>query len=60
MIYYGRTAWFLSECFKDYEVYINDSSQPAAKGTLAMAHGAADGRGRGPGKAACHQVPQFL
>ena len=40
VIYYGRTAWFISECFKDYEVYINDSSQPVAKGTLAMAHGA--------------------
>lgn len=40
VVYYGRTAWFLSECFKDYEVYINDSPQPAAKGTLAMTHGA--------------------
>jgi hypothetical protein len=40
VIYYGRTAWFLSECFKNYELYVNDSPQPAAKGTFAMAHGA--------------------
>jgi len=39
ILYYGRTAWFLEECWKDYEVYLDDASAPAAKGTLKMASG---------------------
>ena len=39
ILYYGRTAWFLEECWKDYEVTLDDAAAPAAKGTLAMAHG---------------------
>jgi len=40
VIYFGRTAWFVSECFKDYEVYLDGAAQPVARGTLAMVHGA--------------------
>jgi hypothetical protein len=39
IVYFGRTAWFLSECWKDYEVYADESSAPAAKGTLEMIDG---------------------
>mgnify|MGYP000317236507 CR=1 FL=1 len=24
VVYYGRTAWFMNECWKDYEVYLDD------------------------------------
>ena len=33
IVYYGRTAWAM-ECFKDYEVYLNDAAAPVVKGTL--------------------------
>lgn len=39
VVYFGRTSWFMQECFKDYEVYLDDATQPAAKGTLEMIHG---------------------
>ncbi|MCR4413435.1 MAG: hypothetical protein NUV77_13525, partial [Thermoguttaceae bacterium] len=39
LIYWGRTAWFMSECWKDYEVYLDDAKAPAAKGTFEMVHG---------------------
>jgi hypothetical protein len=39
ILYWGRTAWFLEECWKDYEVYLDDAAAPAAKGTFVMAHG---------------------
>ena len=39
IVYFGRTSWFMEECFKDYEVYLDDAAQPAAKGTLQMIHG---------------------
>jgi len=26
IIYYGRTAWFLNECWKDYEIYLDNST----------------------------------
>ena len=35
--YAGRTA--LSECWKDYEVYLDDDATPAARGTLEMVRG---------------------
>ena len=38
IIYHGRTAWG-KECFKDYEVYLNDAKAPAAKGSLKAVHG---------------------
>lgn len=37
--YYGRTAWFAEECWKDYEVYCEDAPTPVKAGTLAMGHG---------------------
>jgi len=39
IVYFGRTPWLVEECFKDYEVYLNDTEQPAAKGTFQMKHG---------------------
>jgi len=39
IVYFGRTSWFMEECFKDFEIYLDDSAQPAAKGTLEMIHG---------------------
>ncbi|MBC8869008.1 MAG: hypothetical protein H8E44_06295, partial [Planctomycetes bacterium] len=39
LVYFGRTSWFMNECFKDFEVYVDDASQPAAKGTFKMKHG---------------------
>jgi len=39
IVYFGRTSWFMQECFKDYEVYLDDTAQPAARGTLEMLHG---------------------
>ena len=39
IIYFGRTAWFLSECWKDFEVYLDGAAAPVAKGTLVMADG---------------------
>jgi hypothetical protein len=39
IIYFGRTSWFMDECWKDYEVYLDDAGRPVAKGTLKMIHG---------------------
>ena len=39
IVYYGRTAWEMQECLKDYEVYVDDATQPAARGQLQMVHG---------------------
>jgi len=39
IIYYGRTAWFLSECWKDFEVHTEDGAGPVLVGTLDMKHG---------------------
>jgi hypothetical protein len=39
IVYFGRTAWFMQECFKDYQLYLDDAAQPAAQGTLEMIHG---------------------
>lgn len=39
IVYYGRTAWFLEECWKNYEVYVDDDVQPAATGQFRMKHG---------------------
>lgn len=39
IVYFGRTSWFMQECFKDYEVYLDDAERPAAKGAFAMLHG---------------------
>lgn len=39
IVYFGRTGAVLAECFKDYEVFLDDDAQPAAKGAFAMEHG---------------------
>ena len=39
VVYYGRTSWFMNECWKDYELYLDDRAEPAVKGTLKMIHG---------------------
>jgi hypothetical protein len=39
VVYFGRTAWFINECWKDYELYLDTAERPAAKGTLKMTHG---------------------
>ena len=39
IIYFGRTAWLLDECFKDYIIIINDNEVPVAKGSFKKMHG---------------------
>jgi len=39
IIYWGRTSWFVSECWKDYKVFLDDKPEPVAMGTFAMKHG---------------------
>ena len=39
IIYCGRTAMAVEECFKDYEVYIDGAAEPVTRGTFAMKHG---------------------
>jgi hypothetical protein len=38
IVYYGRSS-FAVECFKDYEVFIDDCPGPAAKGRFKSGHG---------------------
>ena len=39
IVYYGRTAWQMEECWKDYEVYLDGAAEPAAKGQFKKEHG---------------------
>ncbi len=39
LIYFGRTAWLLDECFKDYVITIDDNDVPVAKGAFKKMHG---------------------
>jgi hypothetical protein len=39
IIYYGRTAWYPSECFKDYHVLLDDIADPVTSGQLKAIHG---------------------
>jgi len=39
LVYYARTAWFLNETWKDYEVWLDDAAEPAVRGRLDMRHG---------------------
>lgn len=39
IVFFGRTAQILSECWKGYEVYLDQNPQPVAKGTFQMVHG---------------------
>ncbi len=40
IVYFGRTAWLVEECFKDYEILANDSDEPIAKGSFEKRYGA--------------------
>ena len=39
VVYFGRTAMLLEECFEDYEVYLGDGDEPIVRGTLEARHG---------------------
>jgi len=39
IVYYARVTSPLLECFKDYEVYLNDGDKPAVRGTLEHRRG---------------------
>ena len=39
LVYFGRTGWEVKECWKDYEVYLDEDQTPVAKGTFQMIHG---------------------
>jgi len=39
IIYFGRTAWLINECFKDFEIRLDDESEPAAAGAFRQMHG---------------------
>ncbi len=39
IIYYGRTAWFLEECWKDYEIFAEDAAAPLFRGRFKNIHG---------------------
>ena len=39
VVYYGRTAWFAEECWKDYAVRLDDAPAPAAQGRFEMGDG---------------------
>jgi len=39
IVYYARVTSPLLECFKDYEVYLNDAAKPAVRGTLEHRRG---------------------
>jgi len=39
VVYYGRTAWFAEECWKDYDLLAGDAVSPVATGSLQMGDG---------------------
>ncbi len=39
IVYYGRTAWMLSECWKDFQVFADGGATPVASGTFEMRDG---------------------
>ncbi|NQT87835.1 HEAT repeat domain-containing protein [bacterium] len=39
IVYWGRTGSLVSECWKDYELYLDDDVKPAEKGTFRMCRG---------------------
>ncbi len=38
VIYYGRCSWFDSECWKDYQIFADDTGAPVAAGRLQETH----------------------
>ncbi len=39
LVYYGRTAWMLSECWKDFELEAQGVEAPVARGRFEQRHG---------------------
>jgi len=39
IVYFGRTGQLIEECFKDYEVYFDDATEPVLRGTFEKRHG---------------------
>lgn len=39
VVYWGRTTWFINECWKDYQLYLGDNPVPAVQGQFKMIHG---------------------
>jgi len=39
VIYWGRTSFYLSECWKNYQVFLDEQPEPVAEGTFAMKYG---------------------
>jgi len=39
VVYFGRTGQIVQECFKDYEMFLDDSPWPVARGAFEMRHG---------------------
>lgn len=39
LVYWGRTTWFMNECWKDFEVYLDAAKEPATRGTFQRIHG---------------------
>ncbi|MBI5388014.1 MAG: discoidin domain-containing protein [Verrucomicrobia bacterium] len=42
VVYWGRTAWFAEECWKDYELWsggVSSGTSPLAQGQFQMGHG---------------------
>ena len=39
VVYFGRTAMLMNECFKDYELLLDDEPTPVVCGTFQMKHG---------------------
>ena len=39
LVYFGRTAFSVRECWKQYEVWLDDDTKPVAKGKLEARHG---------------------
>ncbi len=40
VVYYGRTGVLIEECFKDYELWLDDDTTPAARGQFKFGSGA--------------------
>ena len=36
IVYYGRTSWLIEECWKDYEVRVDEGERPVAAGRFEM------------------------
>ena len=39
IVYFGRTGWSMLDMWKDYEVYLDGNTEPAATGTFELKHG---------------------